>query len=149
MRNEVGKIFTAAEAEGRELVKQKCGNCHKEPLFTDNSFRNNGISISLVNDKGRFLVTQNNADKYKFKVPGLRNLAYTAPYLHDGRLLTLDAVLTHYTSQVQNTPNLDPLLQQNAILGISLTATEKAKIISFLNTLNDRDFLFDRRFSEQ
>jgi cytochrome c peroxidase len=127
MRNEPGKTFTAAEAEGRELVKQKCGNCHKEPLFTDNSFRNNGISISQVNDLGRYLVTQNDADKYRFKVPGLRNLAYTAPYMHDGRLLTLDAVLDHYTSQVQNTPNLDPLLQQNATLGIPLTAIEKGR----------------------
>jgi cytochrome c peroxidase len=149
MRNEAGKAFTAEETEGRELVKQKCGNCHKEPLFTDNSFRNNGLSISMVNDEGRYPVTQNNADKYKFKVPSLRNLGYTAPYMHDGRLLTLDAVLDHYTTQVQNTPNLDPLLQQNAILGIPLTATERDRIKSFLNTLNDKSFLFDKRFSEQ
>ena len=67
----------------------------------------------MVNDLGRYLITQNDADKYKFKVPSLRNLAYTAPYMHDGRLLTLDAVLDHYTSQVQNTPNLDPLLEQS------------------------------------
>lgn len=149
MRNEAGKSFTAEETEGRELVKQKCGNCHKEPLFTDNSFRNNGLSVSMVNDEGRYPVTQNNADKYKFKVPSLRNLAYTAPYMHDGRLLTLDAVLDHYTTQVQNTPNLDPLLQQNATLGIALTAAEKDRIKSFLNTLNDKSFLFDKRFSEQ
>ena len=148
MRNEPGKTFTSAEAEGRELVKQKCGSCHKEPLFTDNSFRNNGISISQVNDLGRYLVTQNDADKYRFKVPSLRNLAYTAPFMHDGRLLTLDAALDHYTSQVQNTPNLDPLLQQNATLGIPLTIVEKDRIKSFLNTLNDRSFLFDTRFSE-
>jgi len=148
MRNEPGKTFTSAEAEGRELVKQKCGSCHKEPLFTDNSFRNNGISISQVNDLGRYLVTQNDADKYRFKVPSLRNLAYTAPFMHDGRLLTLDAALDHYTSQVQNTPNLDPLLQQNATLGIPLTIAEKDRIKSFLNTLNDRSFLFDKRFSE-
>jgi cytochrome c peroxidase len=149
MRNEAGKAFTAEETEGRELVKQKCGNCHKEPLFTDNSFRNNGLSISMVNDEGRYPVTQNNADKYKFKVPSLRNLAYTAPYMHDGRLLTLDAVLDHYTTQVQNTPNLDPLLQQNATLGIPLTARERDRTKSFLNTLNDKSFLFDKRFSEQ
>jgi len=68
--------------------------------------------------------------------------------MHDGRLLTLDAALDHYTSQVQNTPNLDPLLQQNATLGIPLTIAEKDRIKSFLNTLNDRSFLFDKRFSE-
>lgn len=148
MRNQ-GVSFTAEEAAGREIVKQKCGSCHKEPLFTDFSFRNNGLSISMVNDMGRYLVTQNDIDKYKFKVPSLRNLAYTAPFMHDGRLLTLDAVLEHYTLQVQNTPNLDPLLQQNATPGIALTATEKDRIKSFLNTLNDRSFLFDKRFSEQ
>jgi cytochrome c peroxidase len=149
MRNEGNKKFTAEEQEGQALVKQKCGGCHKEPLFTDNSFRNNGISISMVNDEGRYLITQNDTDKYKFKVPSLRNLAYTAPYMHDGRLLTLDAVLDHYTLQVQNTPNLDTLLKQNSTPGISLTAGERNRIILFLNTLNDKSFLFDKRFSEQ
>ena len=111
MRNEGNKKFTPDEQEGEVLVKQKCGGCHQEPLFTDNSFRNNGLGISMVNDEGRYLITQNAGDRYKFKVPSLRNLAYTAPYMHDGRLLTLDAVLDHYTSQVQSTPNLDPLLE--------------------------------------
>lgn len=148
MRNEGNKTFTIEEAEGRDIVKQKCGGCHKEPLFTDNSFRNNGLGISMVNDEGRYLITQNDADKYKFKVPSLRNLAYTAPYMQDGRLLTLDAVLDHYTTQVQNTPNLDPLLQQSGSPGIPLSASERTKIIAFLNTLNDKSFLFDKRFSE-
>jgi len=129
-------------------VQQKCGSCHKEPLFTDYSFRNNGLSISMVNDEGRFKVTEIITHKYKFKVPSLRNLAYTAPYMHDGRLLTLDAVLDHYTSNVQRTPNLDSLLLQNSSPGIDLTAKERTKIIAFLNTLNDRTFLFDNRFSE-
>lgn len=149
MRNEGNKKFTADELEGQALVKQKCGSCHKEPLFTDNSFRNNGLGISMVDDQGRYLITQQDADKYKFKVPSLRNLAFTAPYMHDGRLFTLDAVLDHYSSQVQTTPNLDPLLKQNNTTGIPLTSAEKYKIIAFLNTLNDRSFLFDKRFSEQ
>jgi cytochrome c peroxidase len=148
MRNEGNKKFTADEQEGELLVKQKCGGCHREPLFTDNSFRNNGLGISMVNDEGRYLITQHAGDRYKFKVPSLRNLAYTAPYMHDGRLLTLDAVLDHYISQVQNTPNLDALLNQGSTPGIAMTAAEKAKIISFLHTLNDRSFLFDKRFSE-
>jgi cytochrome c peroxidase len=149
MRNEAGKTFTAEEQEGHLLVQQKCGGCHKEPLFTDNSFRNNGISISGVNDLGRYLVTQNDTDKYKFKVPSLRNLAYTAPYMHDGRFFTLDAVLDHYTTQVQVTPNLDAQLQQNGTTGIALTVTERTRILAFLNTLNDKSFLLDKRFSEQ
>lgn len=149
MRNEAGKTFTADENEGRLLVQQKCAPCHKEPLFTDYSFKNNGLVPSMVNDEGRYLVTQINTDRYKFKVPSLRNLAYTAPYMHDGRLLTLDAVLDHYTLQVQNTPNLDDQFKQNGVLGIPLTAVERLKILAFLNTLNDRSFLFDKRFSEQ
>jgi cytochrome c peroxidase len=149
MRQEAGKSFTADELAGKILVEQKCGICHTAPLFTDNSFRNNGIAPSSINDEGRYLITQLDADRYKFRVPSLRNLAYTGPYMHDGRLLTLDAVLDHYTSQVQNTPNLDPLLQQGAVLGIPLTAAERTKIKAFLNTLNDKSFLFDKRFSEQ
>ncbi len=148
MRNEGNVTFTADEAEGRLIVKQKCGNCHPEPLFTDNSFRNNGLSISSVNDEGRFKVTQINTDRYTFKVPSLRNMAYTAPFMHDGRLLTLDAVLDHYQSQVQQTENLDPLLLQNSSPGISLSPSERVKIIAFLHTLNDRSFLFDKRFSQ-
>ena len=149
MRNEAGKKFTVDEQQGRLLVQQKCGACHQEPLFTDHSFRNNGITPSMVNDEGRYMVTQIDSDKYKFKVPTLRNLAYTAPYMHDGRLLTLDAVLEHYNSHVQNTPNLDPLFQQGGTLGIPLTTDEKSRITAFLNTLNDKSFLFDKRFSEQ
>lgn len=148
MRGEGKVAFTPDEKAGYLLFKDRCGNCHKEPLFTDNSFRNNGISISNVNDSGRYLVTQNDADLYRFKVPSLRNLAYTAPYMHDGRFFTIDAVLDHYTGQVKNTANLDLLLQQNGVLGIAMTAEEREKIKAFLNTLNDHSFLTDKRFSE-
>lgn len=148
MRNEGNATFTTDEAEGRLIVKQKCGGCHTEPLFTDNSFRNNGLSISTVNDEGRYMVTHINADRYTFKVPSLRNTAFTAPFMHDGRLLTLDAVLDHYQSQVQQTENLDPLFLQNSSPGIPISPSERVKIIAFLKTLNDRAFLFDKRFSE-
>ncbi len=149
MRHEGGKAFTADEQAGFDIFKQKCNSCHTEPLFTDHSFRNNGLSISAVNDLGRYLITQNEADRYTFKVPSLRNLAYTAPYMHDGRLLTLDGVLDHYTGQVQRTPNLDPLFLQHATPGLAMTADEKTKIKAFLNTLNDKSFLLDKRLSEQ
>lgn len=149
MRKEGNVSFTADEQEGRMIVIQKCGQCHTEPLFTDNSFRNNGLSISMINDEGRFKVTQIDSDKYKFKVPSLRNLAFTAPFMHDGRLLSLESVLDHYTSQVQHTPNLDPLFLQGGNPGIPLTSGERQKIIAFLNTLNDKSFLFDKKFSEQ
>ena len=79
----------------------------------------------------------------------MRNLAYTAPYMHDGQLLTLEAVLNHYTSGVHSTANLDAELNKNGVLGIPFNNTDKTKIIAFLNTLNDKSFLFDKRFSEQ
>lgn len=149
MRQQGGVVFSEAEHTGYEVFKQHCASCHMEPLFTDQSFRNNGISISNTNDQGRWLITQNDNDLYKFSVPSLRNLAFTAPYMHDGRFFTLDAVLDHYTGQVQHTPNLDPLLQQNGTTGIRLSSTERKAIIAFLNTLNDPSFLSDRRFAEQ
>lgn len=147
MRNQA--TFTPNEQAGYLLYKQKCNSCHTEPLFTDYSFRNNGLSISMVNDMGRYNITLQDSDKYKFKVPSLRNLYYTPPYMHDGRFFTLDAVLDHYTTQVQNTPNLDSLLQKNSPLGIAITADEKIKLLVFLKTLNDKTFVTDKRFSEQ
>jgi cytochrome c peroxidase len=148
MRKE-GAVFTADEQAGYLLFQEKCGTCHKEPLFSDQTFRNNGIGVGPNNDEGRYPITLNPADKYKFKVPGLRNLAYTAPYMHDGRFYSLEGVLTHYTSEVQDMPTLDPLLKQNGRLGIALTAAEQKQVLAFLNTLNDQEFITDRRFSEQ
>lgn len=145
MRGERGAAFTQQEQQGYALVKQKCGGCHTEPLFTDYSFRNNGIAIGANNDQGRYEVTLNAADRYKFKVPSLRNLAYTAPYMHDGRFYTLDAVLDHYNKNVQATPGLDPLLSN----GIRFTDTERASILAFLNTLNDRSFVTSKLLAEQ
>lgn len=144
MRKE-GPQFTEEEKKGYAIFQQKCGSCHKEPLFTDNSFRNNGLTIGPNNDEGRFAITLGPLDRYRFKVPSLRNLAHTAPYMHDGSLRTLNAVLTHYTSEVQQTPNLDPLLQK----GIPLTEHEKTSLLVFLETLNDRKFITDKKFSEQ
>ncbi len=141
--------FTTIEQEGYVLFKEKCSTCHKEPLFTDQSFRNNGLRPSMVNDEGRAAVTLSASDKYKFKVPSLRNLNYTPPYMHDGRLLTIEAVLDHYSDDVEQTPNLDPLLQKNGITGIALTKDQKVMIIAFLKTLNDKTFVTDRRFAEQ
>ena len=137
-----GVEFTTEEQQGYTLFQQKCSSCHKEPLFTDHSFRNNGIGAGPNNDEGRYTITLNPDDKYKFKVPSLRNLAYTAPYMHDGRLYTLQAVLNHYTSAIQDA---DPLLKG----GISLNTDEQQQLLAFLSTLNDRNFITDKRFSEQ
>ena len=148
-RNEPGGTLTQDELEGYQIFNQKCASCHATDLFTDNSFRNNGLAINpAINDLGRYRVTENEQDKYKFKVPSLRNIEKTAPYMHDGRLFTLEAVLNHYASGVVHTQNLDPILNTNGTLGIPLTAAEKSKIIAFLKTLTDHQFLTDRRFAE-
>ena len=148
MRGDGNANFTAEERQGYILVQDKCGSCHQEPLFTDQSFRNNGLAIGANNDSGRYAVTLNPADMYRFKVPSLRNLAYTAPYMHDGRFYELDAVLDHYSSKVKATPNLDPLLQHGEVLGIPLSTDERIKIKAFLHTLNDKVFITDKRLSE-
>ena len=148
-RNEPGGTLTQDELEGYQIFNQKCASCHATDLFTDNSFRNNGLAINpAINDLGRYRVTENELDKYKFKVPSLRNIEKTAPYMHDGRLFTLEAVLNHYASGVVHTQNLDPILNANGTLGIPLTTAEKSKIIAFLKTLTDHQFLTDRRFAE-
>jgi len=149
MRKEAGAVFTAEEQAGYVLFKDKCASCHAEPLFTDGSFRNNGLRVSPINDKGLYTATLMETDKYKFKVPSLRNLQYTAPYMHDGRFLSLAGVLEHYNSEVQAMPNLDPVLNQNGKPGIALNEDQKAKLIAFLNTLNDKEFINNKMLSEQ
>lgn len=148
-RNESGGNLTADELAGYSLFNAKCAVCHATDLMTDHSFRNNGLPVNpVVNDQGRYRVTQLASDYYKFKVPGLRNIEKTAPYMHDGRFGTLESVLDHYASGVANSPTLDPVLSQNGTLGIPLSATEKMKIIAFLKTLTDNQYLSDTRFSE-
>lgn len=148
MRQE-GPSFTETEQAGYVLFKRQCSGCHTEPLFTDHSFRDNGIGIGFNGDKGRYEITLNESDMYKFKVPSLRNLQYTAPYMHDGRFYTLEAVLDQYAGHVQATPNLDPLLQPEGTPGIPLSATDKAALLAFLHTLNDQTFVTEKMLSEQ
>jgi len=148
-RNEPGGVLSEDELEGYAIFNQKCASCHATDLFTDNSFRNNGLSINpQINDVGYYRVTELLQDKYKFKVPSLRNIEKTAPYMHDGRFYTLEAVLNHYSNGVQNNLNLDSSLNTNGTLGIPLTNDQKAKIIAFLKTLTDQQFLTDPKFAE-
>jgi cytochrome c peroxidase len=149
MRKESGVVFTTEEQEGFNIFKDKCAKCHTEPLFTDGAFRNNGLAISPVNDLGLYTATLIESDKYKFKVPSLRNLKYTAPYMHDGRFLTLNGVLDHYALQVQPIPNLDAALNQGGARGIPLNETERVKLLAFLSTLNDETFINNKALAEQ
>ena len=150
IRGEKGGDFSVEEKNGLQLFKNKCASCHTSDVFTDNSFRNNGLPINpVINDLGRMTVTLVEEDKYKFKVPSLRNIELTAPYMHDGRFGSLNSVLNFYINGVQETPNLDPILKNtNGTLGIQLTEEEKENIIAFLKTLTDEQFITDKRFVE-
>lgn len=136
-------LFDASELNGLNLFRQKCASCHTEPLFTDLSFRNNGLD-SVFADQGRAMITFDAADEGKFKVPSLRNIEVTFPYMHDGSVKTLDKVLEHYNTGIKNSPTVDPLLTS----GLPLTLQEKADLLKFLKTLTDRTFLTNPRFSE-
>lgn len=145
-----GVQFTSEEKRGHELFVQKCAACHSGELFTDFSFRNTGVSTPASKDKGRAQITLNPRDDYKFKVPSLRNVAVTAPYMHDGRFYTLEEVLDHYAGGVNDLPTLDSLLRlPSGARGIALTAEEKQLIITFLKTLTDDTFLRDKKLSDQ
>lgn len=143
MRKE-GEVFTPDEQSGFQLFQTHCASCHKGENFSDLSYRNNGLSINpQINDQGRYRITENKADLYKFKVPNLRNIEVTAPYMHDGRFNTLEDVMNHYASGIKSSETLDPLLKS----GIPLTSTEKRQLILFLKTLTDKDFLTNTKLS--
>lgn len=150
VRKENNVTLTEIELAGLALFTQKCSGCHASDLFTDLSYRNNGYSspTDLARDKGREEVTLKESDRGKFKVPSLRNIEYSAPYMHNGKLKTLDDVLEFYVSGVHDSPTLDPLLKQGDEPGIPMTAEERSAILAFLYTLTDERYLTDRKFSE-
>ncbi|MES2419062.1 MAG: cytochrome c peroxidase [Bacteroidota bacterium] len=147
MRNPVQNAFTSEELQGYLLFKEKCNACHTEPLFTDGTYRSNGLDL-ISADLGRYIITGLAADKGRFKVPTLRNIELSAPYMHDGRFNTLEEVLTHYNSGVKRAENLDALFLQNRHPGISLSASQKQQLITFLKTLTDHEFISNKLFSE-
>ncbi len=149
-RNE-GSVFTEEEQAGFDLFQSKCASCHKGTLFTDQSYRNNGLPIDPeYNDIGRKRVSGLEEDIYKFKVPTLRNVRLTFPYMHDGRFFTLRQVLDHYSDGMVDHETLDPMFRdtENNVEGIPMTDIEKEQIIAFLETLTDDDYINDNRFSE-
>jgi cytochrome c peroxidase len=148
VRHEPGGTLTAPELRGRALFQQKCSGCHATDLFTDESFRNNGLDHTFPLDSGRAHISQHPADAGCFRVPSLRNVARTAPYMHDGRFATLPQVLSHYAHGVRPSRTLDPLLRQpDGRLGLPLTAQEQRELLAFLNTLTDNNLLTNPRFA--
>lgn len=142
---DVSAAFTQQEIHGLSLFREKCATCHKEPLLSDFSYRNNGLFVDPgLNDSGRARITGDPNDMHKFKVPSLRNVDLTRPYMHDGRFQTLDAAVEHYRTDITPSATLDTLLTN----GIQMTDNDKADIISFLKTLTDTTFTKDKRFSQ-
>lgn len=149
VRKEDGVEFSEMEVFGLNIFKTKCASCHATDLFTDGSFKNNGLPPNpLLNDLGRAEVSGSASDNYKFKVPSLRNVALTAPYMHDGRFGSLESVLNFYSNGMVNSPTLDESLKASENLGIPLSEEEKVALLAFLLTLTDNDFIEDERFSE-
>lgn len=140
-RNET--TFNESEERGYSLFLTHCADCHTEPLLTNNEYINNGLSINRFNDEGRKNITTDDDDLGKFRVPTLRNIMLTAPYMHDGRFRTIEAVFDHYENGIEQSATLSPKLQN----GITLTENEKTDLTNFLHTLTDETLTNDERFS--
>ncbi len=135
--------MSASSIRGRELFmsdKAKCFDCHFSPDFTGDEFKNIGLYDGKnFNDSGRYEVTKSAKDLGKFKVPGLRNVAITAPYMHDGSLKTLREVIDYYSNPydfVKNPINMDTTLTT----AINFSESEKDDLEAFLRSLTDRRF---------
>jgi cytochrome c peroxidase len=139
------KALNASAKRGVDLFfgeKGDCFHCHNAYNLTDNLFHNTGLDVGTP-DEGRFGVTDNPADKGKFKTPTLRNVGLTAPYMHDGRFKTLEEVLNHYNTGGKSHSNASGLMRP-----LGLSATDRADIISFLHSLTDSAFISDDRLAD-
>lgn len=142
--------LTATEQRGFELFHTEydprrgqfgadCFHCHGGALFQSQSFANNGLD-EVAADSGRFQATARDGDKGKFSAPSLRNVALTAPYMHDGRFSTLEEVVEHYRTGVKPSATLDPNLAKHPLGGVPLSDDDKTALVAFLKTLTDARF---------
>ena len=134
--------LTAQENQGLALFfgPARCSRCHTGDLFTATQARNNGLDAQIT-DVG--------AGGGRFKVGSLRNVAHSAPYMHDGRFATLEQVMQFYDAGVRNSPNLDPILRapNGGPLRLNLTSAERTAVVAFLGTLTDDAFATDERWA--
>ena len=136
--------FTEQEVNGFELFLANCNSCHLAPLFSTFDFANNGLPLNPeLNDLGRMGITNESYDSLQFKIPSLRNVEFSFPYMHDGRFPTIAAVLNHYTDGVLESATLAHSLENRIVL----SSNEKVDLISFLLCLTDKEFLFNKDFS--
>ncbi|MBC7777016.1 MAG: c-type cytochrome [Phycisphaerae bacterium] len=135
--------LSASEKRGLELFQSErlnCSKCHEGFLFTNQGFTNNGLS-EVYPDSGRIRLTGLESDRAVFKVPSLRNIALTAPYMHDGSLPTIEAVIVHYQTGGKPHPNKSPLLKP-----FNLTVQERKDLLAFLHSLTDQKFITNPEF---
>jgi cytochrome c peroxidase len=133
------ELFVTEYDPRRQEFGADCFHCHGGAFFTDHRFHNNGLD-SDFRDRGLEAVTAKESDRGKFATPSLRNVALTAPYMHDGRFATLEEAVDHYTSGLQRSATLDPNLGKHGGAGIPLSAPDKAALLAFLRTLSDPQF---------
>ena len=146
--------LTTEEQNGFDIFMDEargdCFHCHgsnNNPLWTDNSFHNNGLDATF-SDLGLGAITGDPADNGKFKSPSIRNLAYTAPYMHDGRFSTLEDVINHYSEGLKASATIDPLMKKVNDGGVNLSTKDKADLKAFLLSLSDLDFINNQDFQE-
>lgn len=132
-------LFVLEFDPARGQLGADCFHCHGNELFTNNQFRNNGIDSSFA-DPGRQGVTGKSSDAGKFKVPSLRNVELTGPYMHDGRFATLEEVIDHYADGVRSSETLDPNISKHPDGGLALTCEDRRALVAFLKTLTDPKF---------
>jgi cytochrome c peroxidase len=138
--------LTASELGGYAIFnseKGDCFHCHGTQMFMDNLFHNNGLDPEPFSDLGLGEITNNASDNAKFKTPTLRNVEFSAPYMHDGRFSTLEEVVEHYNSGGEYSSTVDPLMKKLGV-GLQLTNQEKQDLVAFLKTLTDSDFLTEK-----
>jgi len=142
---------TVDEWAGYDLFKSldgaDCLHCHSGVLMHINKFSNNGLDGSF-NDLGRGGFTGNANDIGRFKIPTLRNIALTAPYMHDGRFSNLDEVINHYSTSLVPSPTIDPLMEHLATSGVQLDSQERDLLKKFLLTLTDYNFVNNPKFRD-
>ena len=143
--------FTQEENLGRQLFnsnRANCNNCHEGTNFVGDEPENNGLEFPFL-DLGVGGVNGNPNDEGKFKMPSLRNIEMTAPYMHDGRFETLEEVIDHYSTGIVANPNLGNQLEDNnRPVRPNFNIQEKAALVAFLKTLTDQNFLTDPKFSD-
>ncbi|MBU3011507.1 cytochrome-c peroxidase [Polaribacter vadi] len=146
--------LTTEEQNGFDVFMDEargdCFHCHgsnNNPLWTDNQFHNNGLD-TVFSDLGLGAITGDPADNGKFKSPSIRNLIFTAPYMHDGRFSTLEEVINHYSEGLQSSSTIDPLMKKVSEGGVGLSDKDKADLKAFLLSLTDYEFVNNSNFQE-